>query len=413
LKFLYNIGIRGYHLGIATAGLLGKDKAVKWLEGRRNWKSKLSEAKWQNPIWVHASSMGEFEQAKPLIEKIRSEHPKQQILVTFFSPSGYEMAKDYQLADEVIYLPLDTKKNARIFIETVQPKIAVFVKYDFWFNFLKELQNQKIPTLYFSCNFRTEQMYFKSSMKWQRSIMQEIDLIYCLNGASKQVLMDNGFTNADICGDTRFDKVKQNAARISEVDFISGFKGDNRLLVLGSSWPEEEEIVEGYWNSEKPNGLKIIVAPHNISEAHLVQIEARFANQIIRYSNLSESLAEQYPIILIDCIGLLANLYQYADISFVGGGFSNALHNILEPAAMGSALLYGNNNKKFPEGKAMEEFGGGHNVSDAKDFNYQMLKWLREPSLLHEVQQKSKSFVDSQVGATNKVYDQVIRLMNS
>jgi 3-deoxy-D-manno-octulosonic-acid transferase len=412
LKFLYNIGIRGYHLGIATAGLLGKDKAVKWLEGRRNWKAKLNEAKWQNPIWVHASSMGEFEQAKPLIEKLRSEHSDQQILVTFFSPSGYEMAKDYELADTVIYLPLDTAKNAKFFIDTVQPKTAVFVKYDFWFNFLKELQNQKIPTLYFSCNFRKEQMYFKRAMNWQRSVMQGIDWIYCLNETSKQVLVDNGFTNADICGDTRFDKVKQNAARISPVQLVSIFKGNQKLLILGSSWPEEEEILEEYWRTEQPKDLKVIIAPHSVSESHLVQIEARFANQIIRYSNLTETLAEEYSIVLIDSIGILANLYQYADISFVGGGFSNALHNILEPAAMGSALIYGNNTKKYPEGELLVEFGGGKSISNTGDFSYKMLQWLREPALLAAVQEKSALFVNSQQGATKKVYQKVVDLIN-
>lgn len=410
MKFLYNIGIRAYGLGVATAGLLGKQKAVQWLEGRRNWSEKLKEKNWNSPIWVHASSLGEFEQAKPLIEKIKAKDLKQQILVTFFSPSGYEPSKDYKLADGVFYLPLDTSKNAAFFLDIVRPKLAIFVKYDFWFNFLKVLQTQQIPTLFFSCNFRESQMYFKSSTEWQRDVMRKIDAIYCLNEASKSVLKNHNFTNAKICGDTRFDKVIQNAERITPVDLISEYKGVDELLILGSSWPEEEIVLESFWKTA-PDNLKVIIAPHDICEAHLQEIENRFPNKTIRYSKLNNENVGTTNIILIDSIGLLANLYQYGDIAFVGGGFTNDLHNILEPCAMLNALIYGDVISKYPEGQELIDFGGGFAVSNEVDFAKKLNLLLADKTMLDSKKRLCKEFVYQHKGATEVVFEGVSELL--
>jgi 3-deoxy-D-manno-octulosonic-acid transferase len=245
MRFLYTIGIYLYKLGVIIAGLTGNSKAIKWLEGRRRWRRKLNRKKWNAPIWIHASSLGEFEQAKPLIEKIKHDKDlsEKQIIVTFFSPSGYLASRNYDTVTGSYYLPLDIPINVRSFLNIVKPSIAIFVKYDFWFNYLIELQKRNIPTLYFSCNFRKNQIYFKNGSSWQRSILKKIDFIYSLNEESNAILEKNQFTNIGVCGDTRYDKVAQNAERKVPVELIEKFKDSKFLLLAGSSWPIEEEIV--------------------------------------------------------------------------------------------------------------------------------------------------------------------------
>ncbi len=409
MGFLYNIGIRGYGLGVITAGLLGSSKAIKWVEGRKNWREKLQVTKWNDPIWIHASSLGEYEQAKPLIELIKRDQnlKSKQIVVTFFSPSGYEYCKDFDLLDGIFYLPLDTRKNAKQFIDIVNPSISVFVKYDFWFNFLAELQERKIPILYFSSNFRTNQLYFKNAFSWQKSIMQKIDFIYCLNDKSEKVLKDNGFENIGTCGDTRFDRVAQRALRVVPIPEVKKFKGTDLLLILGSSWPIEEEILAEYIAHEFPDNLKIIIAPHDISEAHLEQIETQFPRGLIRYSQIEGKEIEHYKIVLIDNIGMLANCYQYGDIAFVGGGFTNDLHNILEACAMQNSLLYGSKVSKYPEGEALFNDGGSFLLNNAEDFSKSMNALLNDSNLLKSMQNKSKLFVSKQIGASEKVFEKV------
>lgn len=412
MKWLYNIGIRSYKLGVLTAGLLGSNKAIKWVEGRKNWLEKLQKSECEHPIWIHASSLGEFEMAKPLIEKIKAD-PKLQktkILVTFFSPSGYEISLNYPLADGIHYIPLDTRANAKLFLDLVQPQIAIFVKYDFWFNFLSELQARKIPTLYFSSNFRQGQFYFKKGVEWQKKIMQKIDSILCLNDESNQVLKKHGFSNTGICGDTRFDKVIQNAQRIVPVPLMNEFKKDNKLLIMGSSWPIEEKIVADFLAENALDDLKVIIAPHDISEDHLKEIEALFDRGLVRFSKINKSNALTSKILLIDNIGMLSNLYQYGDIAFIGGGFTNSLHNVLEAAAMGNALIYGGNIKKYPEGIELAKEGGSFSINES-GFEKALKDLIENPALLQQCQQKSKEFVYKHQGATDIVYNEVLNLL--
>jgi 3-deoxy-D-manno-octulosonic-acid transferase len=412
MGFLYNIGIRGYGLGVITAGLLGSNKAIKWLEGRKNWREKLQATKWDSPIWIHASSLGEYEQAKPLIELIKSDRSfkSKQIIVTFFSPSGYEYCKDFDILDGIFYLPLDTRKNAKHFLDIVKPLISVFVKYDFWFNFLAELQKRKIPILYFSSNFRSNQMYFRKGFSWQKSIMQKIDYIYCINKKSEKVLIENGLQNVGVCGDTRFDRVAQRASRVVPIPEIKKFKGADLLLILGSSWPIEEGILAEYIKHEFPDNLKIIIAPHDISEAHLDQIETEFPRGLIRYSQIKGKEIEHYKILLIDNIGMLANCYQYGDIAFVGGGFTNDLHNILEACAMENALMYGSKVSKYPEGDALYQEGGSFLLNNSQVFSKSMNQLLNNSLLLESMQKKSKLFVSKHIGASEKVFEKMKEL---
>lgn len=413
MKLLYNIGIRAYGLGVLTAGLLGSSKAIKWVEGRKNWFETLSKAKLDQVIWVHASSLGEFEMAKPLIEQIKEDnHLKgRQILVTFFSPSGYEMSNDYPLADGIFYLPIDTKKNAKKFLDCVNPSIAIFVKYDFWFNFLSELQRRKIPTLYFSSNFREGQFYFKSIASWQKKIMQSIDSILCLNEKSKDILTSHGFANTGISGDTRFDKVIQNAERCTPVALIDQFSKDSKVLILGSSWPVEEGLLSNYLNDHVRDDLKIIIAPHDISEDHLIEIEQKIDSGLIRFSKLTKDNADSSKIVLIDNIGMLSNLYQYGDIAFIGGGFTNSLHNILEACTMGNALIYGGNIKKYPEGIELAKEGGSFSIKE-EEFNQSLNRLLDDQELLKHYQSTCKEFVYKHQGATNIVFSKMKELIS-
>ncbi len=410
MKFLYNIGIRAYGLGVMTAGLLGNSKAIKWVEGRRNWKDQLKQIKWNQPVWIHASSLGEFEQAKPLIEKIKKT-TDEEIIVTFFSPSGYDYCKDYPHADGVFYIPLDTSRNAKSFLEIVNPKIAIFVKYDFWFNFLKVLQQQKTPILFFSSNFRPGQVYFKKTTQWQRNIMKKIDFIYCMNEESASILRKFIFENVGVCGDTRFDRVSQNASSCVPIPLIEKFKGSERLLILGSSWPIEEEILAKYLQKNIPDDLKIIIAPHDISEDHLVEIESLFERGMVRFSKVNETQITNFKILLIDNIGMLANCYQYGDFAFVGGGFTNSLHNILEAASMGNVLLYGDVVSKYPEGQQLKDVGGSFLLKGETHFAEVMNQLLTDKALVSTMSDKAKLFVNEHQGATDKVFEKAMELM--
>lgn len=392
--------------------MLGSAKAIKWVEGRKDWYAQIKKANLKKVIWIHASSMGEFEMAKPLIEKIREDQDlkKKQIVVTFFSPSGYESGKNYPLADGVFYLPLDTQKNAKKFLDQVQPDLAIFVKYDFWFNLLFELQNRKIPTLYFSSNFRESQFYFKGIAHWQKQLMQKIDRILCINKQAEDVLKNNGFENTGISGDTRFDKVIQNAERCTPIPLIELFAKEGKLLILGSSWPIEEGLISEYLSKFVRDDLKIIIAPHDISEKHLVEIESKIDRGLRRYSRLSKENITSTKIILIDNIGMLSNLYQYGDLAFIGGGFTNALHNILEAAAMKNALIYGRNIKKYPEGIALADQGGSFSV-EAADFDTVLNDLLDNETLLAQCQNTCRDFVYQHQGATDIVFEEVKQLI--
>lgn len=413
MKLLYNIGIRAYGLGVLTAGLLGSGKAIKWVEGRKNWEKQLSQQQLKGCIWIHASSLGEFEMAKPLIELIKSDvsFKGRKLLVTFFSPSGYEVSKGYPLADYVSYLPLDSANNARKFIDLIAPSAAIFVKYDFWFNLLSLLQKNKIPTLFFSSQFREGQFYFKSSAAWQKKIMQSIDFIYCLNEKSKDVLAANGFSQIGVSGDTRFDKVIQNAERATPIPLIEQFSKDHKILILGSSWPIEEEVLARYLENNVRDDLKVIIAPHDISANHLQEIEAKFPRGLVRYSALNKDNVISTKIILVDNIGMLSNLYQYGDIAFVGGGFTNSLHNILEACAMGNVLIYGNNIKKYPEGIILAEEGGSYSIrQDA--FELVLNGLLDKDDVRIEKQLQCKDFVYRHQGATDIVFKKVKEMMS-
>ncbi len=416
LNITYYTSIRAYRLGISIAKLFGNEKAKKWISGRKNWRKKLVKFRSKNIekplVWFHASSLGEFEQVKPLIERIKKEKIYEDyiLFVTFFSPSGYENSLNYKIADKHFYLPLDTQSNASFFIETLQPDLAIFVKYDFWFNILNTLQEYQVPTIYFSCNFRPDQIYFKSYSKWQLSILEHIDKIFTLNQESKDVLDKYNFLDVEVCGDTRYDKVIQNAERKKSFPNVKSFKNNLPLLILGSSWQPEEKIIAQYLK-EKQKELKIIIAPHDISEKHLKEIEKIIDPPLIRYSNLNEENALTNDILLIDNIGMLASLYQYSDYAFIGGGFTNDLHNILEPAAFENIVFYGDKFSKYPEGQELIDFGGAISLNSYTDFKTKFEAIFNDKKTLYSSKKKSKEFVYRHKGASDVVFEAVKKLL--
>ena len=332
------------------------------------------------------------------------------IFVTFFSPSGYEYSLDYKTADKIFYLPLDTQSNATYFISTLEPDLAVFVKYDFWFNYLNTLQLSQVPIIYFSCYFRSSQVYFKSYAKWQLSILEDINRIYTLNKKSADLLSKYNFRMVAVCGDTRYDKVIQNAERKVPISIIEQFASKEPLMILGSSWQPEEKLIAQYL-SENKKKLKIIIAPHDISEKHLLEIEKTVPVPILRYSQLTKENVNSINVILIDNIGLLSNTYQYADFAFIGGGFTNDLHNILEAAAFGNIVFYGNKFSKYPEGQELINFGGGISIANYLEFEAQINGLLENSNRRALIQEKSKEFVYQYKGATDIVFQAVKELL--
>lgn len=417
MKLLYNIGVRAYSLSVLTAGIFGNRKAVDWVEGRKNWMDYIKRfndaIKGRPVLWIHASSLGEFEQVKPFIEefKSREEYREFVVLVTFFSPSGFNYAKDYELADGMMYLPLDTKKNAHYFIQALKPKIAVFVKYDFWFNFLRQLQKSNIPTIYFSSKFRHGQFYFKKGMEWQLSIMKKIDVIQTQDKKSLELLIQKGFNNAEIGGDTRFDKVWQNKDRFSEIEQIKLFKQGCSLLALGSSWPPEESITAAVQDEILKIGYKICIAPHDISVDHIKQIQDQFPNHLLYSEITNETNFARHSILIIDNIGMLKSLYYYSDIAFVGGGFSNKLHNILEPAVFSNVILFGNDHNKFPEAEELMQREGAFEISSGAELLSFIENVLIEEDELPRLQEKSFGYIESNRGATEKLLSVVDRFL--
>jgi 3-deoxy-D-manno-octulosonic-acid transferase len=410
VKAIYNIGVRSYSLGVKLAGVFGNSKAKNWTAGRKDWRKNIKTdlGSTEKNIWIHATSLGEFEQVKPLIEKIKADNAfsEYKVVVTFFSPSGYEYSKNYELADFKFYLPIDTKINAVDFIELINPSVAIFVKYDFWFNYLELLQKKQIPHLFFGCNFRENQIYFKSVNKWQVQILQKINRLFTLNKQSFDVLKNNNFSNMEICGDTRFDKVIQNANRCQPILLIEQFKQNKKLLILGSSWEKEEDILADYLSNNKHwnQHLKIIIAPHNIYGNHVSEIIGKLPVKSLKFSEANENNIEDFDILIIDNIGMLSNLYQYGNISFIGGGFTNRLHNILEAATFSNALIYGNNHAKFPEGKKLTAANGAFAINDANGFAKHLNRFIENNGLLEATQCKAKAFIENNKGATDIVF---------
>ena len=357
-------------------------------------------------IWFHASSLGEFEQGRPLIEKIKAEHPEYKILLTFFSPSGYEVRKNYGGADVVCYLPFDTPYRVKKFLDLSKPVMAIFIKYEFWDNYLSELKRRNIPVYIVSAIFRKEQLFFKWYGGMYRKVLSYFTHIFVQDDASRELLSKYGVTNVSVFGDTRFDRVQdvyKNTKQIPMVElFVNNNRSDNQLtMVAGSSWQQDEEVYLNYFN-EHPE-LKLIIAPHEIHKDHLMHIESMLKRPSIRLSEATEKDIKGKSCLIVDSFGLLSSIYRYGDLAYIGGGFGAGIHNVLEAAVYGIPVIFGPKYQKFKEARDLLQVGGAFSITDEKTFESKMEELSTYRDLLEAAGVAAGDFVKSNIGATNRI----------
>lgn len=407
MKILYTLSIHLYYFAIRIASLFNP-KAKLWLEGRKNifkdLQKRTSDLRLVTTdlklIWFHCASLGEFEQGRPLMEKYKLKHPSHKILLTFFSPSGYEVRKNYSGADLIFYLPLDTPRNAKEFVKIVHPEKVFFVKYEFWFNYLSELKSKNIQTFLVSGIFRENHHFFKITGAWFRKQLSAFTHFFLQDERSMELLNSIGYTNATLTGDTRFDRVFEVAKSVREIDLMKEFVEDKKVIIAGSTWPADEQIIN-YLTPYIPN-IKLIIAPHEIDESHLRSIEAQFPNDCLRYSAADGNNIRDVKVLIIDNIGMLSSLYQYGAIAFIGGGFGKGIHNILEAATFGLPVIFGPNYHKFAEAKDLIRSGGAFCVKDVSELK-KTISLLNDEQVLRTASQICKMYVQSKTGASDKI----------
>lgn len=412
MSFLYRILVTLSRLFLLIAKPFSP-KVAAFLNGRKNLLLNIKNAfkKNQDPVfWIHCASLSEFEQGRPLIEKFRQQFPTYKILLTFFSPSGYDVRKDYKYADFVFYLPVDTPKNAEQFIKIVKPKLAVFVKYEFWHHYISLLKRKNIPIISISAIFRKHQPFFQSlGSAFFRNMLSNFTYIFVQNDESVRLLKGIGITNCSKAGDTRFDRVYEVVQGAEEIPIAKLFKGDQKAFVVGSCWPDDLEVLIPFIN-ESQYQLKFIIAPHEISEEFIREIEGAIQGNSIRYSHATGNL-EDYQVLIIDNIGLLSRLYRYGEFAFVGGAYGKGLHNILEAACYGIPILFGNKHyEKFEEAVTLINYGGAFAIADYPDLKskYALLNIPETFLLACDV---TNLYVKENLGATNKIMKYIQTLL--
>ncbi|WP_372919667.1 3-deoxy-D-manno-octulosonic acid transferase [Salegentibacter sp.] len=354
-------------------------------------------------IWVHAASLGEFEQAVPVIELLKEKYPHHRILVTFFSPSGYENKKKHPLADIITYLPLDTPGNASKFLNLVKPELVFFVKYDIWPNFLREINQRGIRSFLISGAFRKDQIYFKGYGTWMKKALQSFEHIFVQNQESKDLLEKNGFRNVSLSGDTRFDRVARQLAYDNKLEVLENFLNGELCIVAGSTWPEDEELLLKYINSA-PSGVKFVIAPHEVKPEKIRNLKKRIKIPAVLYSETPGRDLKDFQLLIIDNIGLLSRIYSYANIAYVGGAAGDTgLHNILEPATFGIPIVIGKNFKKFPEARKLQQLAGLYSVASEDELTEIMNKMVENDEFRTKTGMIAGHFINSNTGATRVI----------
>ena len=426
---IYNIVIYFVLWGIAIASLFNEKVRKMWRGEREAFKILKQKvdpsAKY---VWFHAASLGEFEQGRPLMERIRKEYPQYKILLTFYSPSGYEVRKNYEGADIICYMPVDTRLNAIRFLRLVRPVMAFFIKYEFWSNFLHILKRRNIPTYSVSSIFREDQVFFKWYGRSYANVLKCFTRFFVQNEESKRLLEGIGITDVDVVGDTRFDRVLQikeaakhlpiceafrkgvavssSSSALSSFDAEKESRPDFKVFVAGSSWPPDEEIFIRFFNEHKD--WRLLIAPHVIAEEHLKLILSLLKNKkVVRYTQTNPEEAAKADVLIIDCFGLLSSMYNYGDIAYIGGGFGVGIHNTLEAAVWNMPVIFGPNNKKFQEAQGLLKSGGGFEITNYESFEGLMNSMINNPASLKQAGDKAGAFVASLSGATGKVLAKV------
>ena len=418
---MYQIVIYLYLFGVAIASLFNKKVKTMW-RGERNAIKTLKEKVDPNAkyVWFHAASLGEFEQGRPMMERFRKDYPEYKILLTFFSPSGYEVRKNYEGADIICYLPLDTIRNSRRFLRAIRPCMAFFIKYEFWYNYLHILKHRNVPVYSISSIFRPDQVFFKWYGKQYGFVLRCFTHFFVQNEKSKELLANIGITNVDVVGDTRFDRVIQIKEAAKQLPIVEAFiKGRNKnsselsasdkihhssykVFVAGSSWPPDEDIFIDFFNKHKD--WKLIIAPHVIGEDHLKQIISKLDRKVVRYTQATVDTVSDADCLIIDCFGLLSSIYHYGDVAYVGGGFGVGIHNVLEAAVWDMPVIFGPNNEKFQEAQGLKAAGGGFDFSSAEEFQQIMNRFMIDSNAITDAGSKAGAYVQSLAGVTDKIF---------
>ena len=413
---IYNIVIYFVLWGIAIASLFN-EKVRKMWRGEREAFKILKQKVDPNAkyIWFHAASLGEFEQGRPLMERIRKDYPQYKILLTFYSPSGYEVRKNYEGADIICYMPVDTRLNAIRFLRLVRPVMAFFIKYEFWSNFLHILKHRNIPTYSVSSIFREDQVFFKWYGRSYAGVLKCFTRFFVQNEESKRLLEGIGITAVDVVGDTRFDRVLQIKEAAKQLPICEAFRTgvassqsadvphhDFKVFVAGSSWPPDENIFIPFFNEHKD--WRLLIAPHVIAEEHLKLILSLIkGKKVVRYTQTTPEEAAEADVLIIDCFGLLSSMYNYGDVAYIGGGFGVGIHNTLEAAVWNMPVIFGPNNKKFQEAQGLLKSGGGFEIKTYEDFSGLMSSLMNDETFLKQAGDKAGAFVAHLAGATDKV----------
>ena len=411
MKWIYNFGIYSYKQLVALAGIRNA-KARKLTRGQKGVFDYLAQkARPQGGyLWIHASSLGEFEQGRPLIEAIRKACPDTPILLTFFSPSGYEVRKNYEGADLVCYLPFDLPGNVKRFLDITRPTQAIFIKYEFWANYLNELKRREIPTYIISAIFRPNQIFFRFYGGYFRRILRNFTHLYIQNEQSRQLLAGIGITNVSVVGDTRFDRVSDIRRSAKNLPLVETFAQGKKILVAGSSWPKDEEFLIDYFN--RHDDIKLILAPHEIHESHLAFIESRLQRPALRYTRATPERVASCDCLIIDCFGLLSSIYRYGTLAYVGGGFGAGIHNIAEAAVYDLPVIFGPNHQRFKEAHELIACGGGFAITSGEEFDALADSLLYDADRLDTASHNAGHYIASHTGATRRILQSLFGIEN-
>lgn len=403
---MYNIAIYLYLLGVAVASLFDKKVKRMWRGEREAFevlKQKVDPC--SSYVWFHAASLGEFEQGRPLMERLRRRHPENKILLTFFSPSGYEVRKDYGGADIICYLPLDTPLNAIRFLRLVRPVMAFFIKYEFWYNYLHILKHRHVPVYSVSSIFRPDQIFFRWYARGYAKVLRCFTHFYVQNEVSRELLAGIGINEVTVVGDTRFDRVLSIREQLKQLPVAEAFSEGRRVFVAGSSWAPDEDIFIRFFNEH--TDWKLIIAPHVIGEDHLEQIMQKLGRRAVRYTRTTPEEAREADCLIIDCFGLLSSIYHYGDVAYVGGGFGVGIHNVLEAAVWDMPVIFGPNNKNFIEAQGLIANGGGFEIASYEDFEGVMNRFINDEEAVKKAGAAAGRYVEGCTGATKKILSEV------
>lgn len=403
MKILYNLSILLYQFLIYLAAPF-HSKAKLWLNGRQQLFKKIEEkiSNEEKMIWLHCASLGEFEQGRPLIEQLKKEKPKHKILLTFYSPSGYEIRKNYPLADYVFYMPLDTAAHAKAFLDIVQPDVVYFIKYEFWYHFLNELKKRGIPTLLVAAVFRKNQVFFKWYGGFFRKMLDSFSHIFIQDDASLDLLKSIKIEHVSVAGDTRIDRVMSIAKEAKDFPLIAKFSESAPILVAGSTWPRDEAILADFINKNSENNWKYIFAPHEIKDSKIAHLESLLQVATLRYSEANAANILNAQVLIIDNIGMLSALYQYGKVAYIGGGFGAGIHNTLEPIAFGLPVFFGPKYQKFIEAQWLVQHRGAFVVQHPDDFQ-NIFQQLSQEVFYTEASATARRYILQNQGATRKV----------